>query len=61
MAAMSKLLMLPLVERLSPQHRNTRQWLQGVAGNKKGEFWVEAQFLSKLHTNNGYKICLNYY
>jgi hypothetical protein len=27
--------------------------VQGVAGNKKGEFEVEAQFLSKLHTNNG--------
>jgi hypothetical protein len=27
--------------------------LQGVAGNKKGDFLVEAQFLSKLHTNNG--------
>jgi hypothetical protein len=26
--------------------------LQGVAGNKKGEFEVEAQFLSKLHTND---------
>jgi hypothetical protein len=26
--------------------------VQGVAGNKKGEFEVEAQFLSKLHTNN---------
>jgi hypothetical protein len=28
--------------------------VQGVAVNKKGEFWVEAQFLSKLHTKNGY-------
>jgi hypothetical protein len=27
--------------------------IQGVAGNKKGEFWVEDQFLSKLHTHNG--------
>jgi hypothetical protein len=27
---------------------------EGVAGNKKGEFEVEAQFLSKLHTNNAY-------
>jgi hypothetical protein len=27
--------------------------LQGIAGNKKDEFWVEAQFLSKLHTSNG--------
>jgi tetrahydromethanopterin S-methyltransferase subunit F len=27
--------------------------VQGVAGNKKGEFWAEAQLLSKLHTNNG--------
>jgi hypothetical protein len=24
--------------------------VQGIAGNKKGEFWVEAQFLSKSHT-----------
>jgi hypothetical protein len=29
-----------------------RGLLQGVAGNKKGEFEVETQFLSKLHTNN---------
>jgi hypothetical protein len=27
--------------------------LQGITGNKKGEFEVEAQFLSKLHRNNG--------
>jgi hypothetical protein len=27
--------------------------IQRVAGNKKGDFAVEAQFLSKLHTNNG--------
>jgi hypothetical protein len=27
--------------------------LQGVAGNKKGEFEVEAQLLRKLYTNNG--------
>jgi hypothetical protein len=27
---------------------------QGVAGNKKGEFEVEVQFLNKLDTNNGY-------
>jgi hypothetical protein len=27
--------------------------VQGIAGNKKGEFEVGAQFLSKLHTNNG--------
>jgi hypothetical protein len=32
---------------------STRKTLQGVAGNKKGEFEAEAQFLSKLHTNNG--------
>jgi hypothetical protein len=31
-----------------------RQPVQGVAGNKKSEFEVEAQFLSKLHTKNGY-------
>jgi hypothetical protein len=28
------------------------QNIQGVAGIKKGEFEVEAQFLSKLNTNN---------
>jgi hypothetical protein len=27
--------------------------VQGVAGNKNGEFEVEAQFLCKIHTNNG--------
>jgi hypothetical protein len=27
--------------------------LQGVAGNKKGEFEVEAQFLSNVYTKNG--------
>jgi hypothetical protein len=32
--------------------------LQGIAGNRKGEFWVEAQFLSKLHTNMAI-FCLN--
>jgi hypothetical protein len=31
-----------------------RSVLQWVAGNKKGEFEVEAQFLSKLHEKNGY-------
>jgi hypothetical protein len=30
------------------------QEMQGAAGNKNGEFMVEDQFLSKLHTNNGY-------
>jgi hypothetical protein len=30
-----------------------RHCYRGVAGNKKGEFEAEAQFLSKLHTNNG--------
>jgi hypothetical protein len=28
--------------------------IQGIAGNKEGEFKVEAQFLSKSHTNNAY-------
>jgi hypothetical protein len=33
--------------------------LQGIAGrNRKGEFWVEAQFLSKLHTHMAI-FCLN--
>jgi hypothetical protein len=27
--------------------------LQGVTGDKNGELEVEAQFISKLHTNNG--------
>jgi hypothetical protein len=35
--------------------------LQGIAGNKEGEFKVEALFLSKLHTNNAYFFFLNYY
>jgi hypothetical protein len=28
--------------------------IQGIAGNKEGEFKVEAHFLSKLHTINSY-------
>jgi hypothetical protein len=28
---------------------NADSTVQGVAGNKKGEFEVEAQFLSKIH------------
>jgi hypothetical protein len=37
--------------------------LQGVAGNKKGECEVGAQFLSKLHTTTEpvVEILLNYY
>jgi len=34
------------------------RYVQGVLGNKKCEFWAEAQFLRKLHANNGY-ILLN--
>jgi hypothetical protein len=40
-------------------HGSDGCYKQGVAGNKKGAFEVEAQFLSKLHTNNGY-FFLNY-
>jgi hypothetical protein len=31
---------------------------RGVAGNKQGEFEIEAQILSKLHTDNGLLILL---
>jgi hypothetical protein len=34
----------------SPSRRG-KPYIQGVAGNKNGEFEVEAQFLSKLHIN----------
>jgi hypothetical protein len=35
------------------QRQGSPGGVQGVAGNKKGEFEAEAQFLSKLHTKNG--------
>jgi hypothetical protein len=36
-----------------PQIYSCHAAKQGVAGNKKGEFEVEDQFIRKLHTNNG--------
>jgi hypothetical protein len=38
-----------------PREKQPRKgiYIQGIAGNKKGEFGIEAQLLSNLHANNG--------
>jgi hypothetical protein len=48
------LIVLAVIGLSAPGVATSYEAVQGVAGNKaKGEFEVEAQFLSKLHTNNG--------
>jgi hypothetical protein len=43
------------------EDRLQRVAVQEVAGNKKGEFWVKAQFLRIIYIHTMVKIWLNYY